>query len=111
MFRISLVRSLCFSLNLSQKSQYSVSRSSFNYEIVHPHAYNTIKRSFPNDIQLPIYSQDDVLNDFKIFEDKIKDYKDLSRDQTVIKGVRDACRIAKEILENVKEFIKVINFH
>lgn len=84
------------------------SQNLFKYEIVNPESFSLIKRSFPSHIQLPVYAENGS-NDDHIFEDKILDYKNLSRDQTVIEGVKTACKIAKQILQNVKQFIKVTN--
>ena len=64
--------------------------------------------SFPNDIQLPIYAENE-LNDDSLFERNILTYQNLSRDLIVIDGVKEACKIAKQILHNAKLFIKVGN--
>lgn len=79
--------------------------SKFNY-VVLPQPFSEIKRSFPPDIQLPVYSENG-LNDDHLFEANIIDYSDLSRGDQVIDGVRNACQIAKQILNNTGNYIKV----
>ena len=78
----------------------------FSYAVVTPQPFNATKRHFPADIQLPSYYEDGRSDDH-LFAVKISTDADLSRDSKTIEGVREACKLAKQILHNATRFIKV----
>lgn len=91
---------------LVKLNQSTSQKDPFKYDVVSPQSFEVIKRKFPSDIQLPSYYETG-LSDDDLFEDNISVYEDLSRDSKTIEGVRNSCQLAKQILQNVVEFIKV----
>ena len=95
------------SRRLVKLNHSTTQKDPFKYEVVSPQSFEVIKRAFPSDIQLPSYYETG-LSDDDLFEENISNYQDLSRDGKTIEGVRNSCQIAKQVLQNVIEFIQVV---